>query len=124
MHTYYPLFKYPAVAEYLGIPQFVSVAIYELAYGWGFISTELLFRGFFVIGMAHILGRHAIVPMCITYAFIHFGKPAGETISAIFGGYLLGAIAYKSRNIWGGIIIHIGLAWLMELTASIQNMFR
>ena len=67
---------------------------YELAYGWNFISIELLFRGFLVIGMVKLMGRHAILPMIVVYSFIHFGKPAGECISAIFGGYILGIIAY------------------------------
>lgn len=123
-HNYYPLYQYPRASTYLGIPEIVGAGIYELAYGWGFVAVELLFRGFFVIGMIKVLGRNAVLPAAITYAFIHFGKPPVETVSAVFGGYILGAIAYKTNNIWGGIIIHVGLAWLMELTAYVQNLFR
>ena len=79
--------------------------------------VELMFRGFFVIGMSSVLGREAVVPMAVFYCTIHFGKPEAEAISSLFGGYLLGAIAYQTRSIWGGVIVHIGLAWMMELVA-------
>jgi membrane protease YdiL (CAAX protease family) len=49
----------------------------------------------------------------------HFGKPLIETLSSFFGGYMLGVFALYSKNIWGGIILHIGTALFMELLASI-----
>jgi hypothetical protein len=52
--------------------------------------------------------------MIATYCFLHFGKPISESISSVFGGYILGLIALNSRNIWGGVFIHVGVAWLME----------
>ncbi len=119
-NSYYPVYKQNTASEYWGIASWIPALGYELTYGWNFISVELLFRGFFVIGMVKILGRHAIVPMVVVYCFIHFGKPIGECISSVFGGYLLGIIAYYSRNIMGGIIIHIGLAWLMELVSMLN----
>ena len=51
----------------------------------------------------------------VTYAAIHFGKPIGETISSIFGGYILGALAYQTRHIWGGVIVYICIAMTMEV---------
>lgn len=76
-----------------------------------------------VLGMAVVMGRAAIVPMVVTYAFLHFGKPAGEAVSSIFGGYILGVIAYQSQSIFGGVLIHVGVAWLMELAAYMQKEF-
>ena len=61
--------------------------------------------------------------MTAVYVFIHFGKPLGETIGSALGGYILGVIALYSRNIWGGIFIHMGIAFLMEMTAMIQWSF-
>lgn len=71
----------------------------KFAYAWDFVSVELAFRGFLIIGMIKILGKGAVLPMAVTYAFYHFGKPAGETISSVFGGYILGIIAllYKKH---------------------------
>lgn len=118
----YPMYKSNQAYVHLGIPEWITVMTYELAYGLDFITVELLFRGFFVIGMIKVLGRNAIVPMVVVYCLLHFGKPAGEAISSIFGGYLLGVIAYETKSIWGGIIIHMGIAWLMEIIAFIQKL--
>ncbi|WP_128545515.1 CPBP family intramembrane glutamic endopeptidase [Larkinella soli] len=120
----YPTYRDTEADEFFNVPTWVTAVIYELAYGWDFVPTELMFRGFLVIGMSRILGRGAVLPMVVTYAFIHFGKPPGETISSIFGGYILGVIALRTRSIWGGIIIHLGVAWLMELAAFIQLAFQ
>lgn len=118
----YPIYKGWGAAETLKVPKWVTALIFEGCYGFDFISTELLIRGFLVIGMARILGRGAVLPMVAVYACIHFGKPLGETIGSVLGGYILGVLAYESRTIWGGIALHLGVAWLMELGAFLQNL--
>ena len=90
---------------------------YELAYGSDFVFTEFFFRGFIVLAFATKYGHRAILPMCVYYITIHFGKPLGETISSFFGGLLLGVIAYRTKSIYGGIIVHLGIAYLMEIFA-------
>lgn len=117
----YPNYKDLKEFEILGIPQFITVGIYEFSYSSGFLSVELIFRGFFVILISKILGKEAIMPMVTMYVFLHFGKPLGEAISSLFGGFILGVIAYNTKNINGGIIIHIGIALMMELFAFIQK---
>lgn len=97
------------------------VTIYELCYGSNFISVELIFRGFLIFAFTRTLGGYAVLPMVVTYAFLHFGKPIEETVSSVFGGYILGIISFNSRNIWGGIFIHLGVAWLMELFGWMQQ---
>ncbi|PKK35679.1 hypothetical protein BWI96_15320 [Siphonobacter sp. SORGH_AS_0500] len=119
----YPVYKGWGAAEALKVPNWVTALIFECCYGFDFISTELLIRGFLIIGMAQILGRGAVLPMVAVYACIHFGKPLGETIGSIFGGYILGILAYESRTIWGGIAIHLGVAWLMEMGAFLQKLW-
>jgi membrane protease YdiL (CAAX protease family) len=94
---------------------------YELAYGSDFVFTEFFFRGFLILAFARKFGHKAILPMCVFYVTIHFGKPLGETISSFFGGWLLGIIALKTRSIYGGIIIHLGVAYLMELSAMLGH---
>jgi len=88
---------------------------YELSYGLDFLSIELLFRGLLVIGLVRYAGQHAILPMAAFYCTIHFGKPLGECASAFFGGLILGVIAARTRTVLGGLIVHLGLAWMMEL---------
>lgn len=91
------------------------VLLYELAYGSDFISIELFFRGFLVLAFAKWVGKEAILPMALFYCTIHFGKPLAECISSYFGGLILGAVTLHTRSIWGGLIVHLGIAWLMEL---------
>jgi hypothetical protein len=59
--------------------------------------------------------------MITVYCFLHFGKPAGEAISSIFGGYILGILAFRSRNIYGGLIAHLGVAWGMDWLAFLNK---
>lgn len=99
-------------------PKFRLLAgIYEIVYGSDFLFTEFFFRGFIVLAFARKFGHRAILPMCVYYITIHFGKPLGETISSFFGGLLLGVIAYRTKSIYGGIIVHLGIAYLMEIFA-------
>lgn len=117
----YPMYKKTFAHVHLGIPEWVTVMGYEIAYGLDFITVEFLFRGFFVIGMATLLGRGAVLCMAVVYCFLHFGKPAGEAISSIFGGYILGVVAYETRSVWGGVIVHMGIAWMMEIVAFLRK---
>jgi hypothetical protein len=98
---------------------FVAV-MYELFYSVSFFHVELFFRGFLIFVMTRYLGEEVVLPMAVTYCVLHFGKPVGEAISSFFGGYILGVLALKTRNIYGGIIIHIGIAWLMEIFAFLH----
>lgn len=119
----YPMYRISQAHEYMGVAEWVTVAAYEAAYGLDFITVEFLFRGFFVIAMINVLGRGSVLTMAVLYCTLHFGKPMGEAISSIFGGYILGVVAYETRSIWGGVIVHIGIAWTMELIAYIQKSF-
>jgi len=120
-NTYYPRYPVTSVNHAFDIFQGITIALFEACYGWDFLDTELFFRGALVLGMSRILGKGAIMPMVSFYVFIHFGKPAGEAISSFFGGYMLGVIAYYTRNIWGGVCIHLGIAWMMEIAAFLQR---
>ena len=97
--------------------------LHELAYGTDFISVELFFRGFLILAFVKIAGKDALLPMACFYCTIHFGKPLGECISSYFGGMLLGIIIYHTRSIFGGLVVHLGIAWLMELGGAIGNSF-
>ena len=121
---YYPTYKRAGGAEFAelyGITEKLSVLIYEFFYLFDFAYTELLFRGFLIIGLSRLLGKNVVLPMTVLYASVHFGKPLGETICSVFGGYLLGIIALYSRNIWGGVFIHGGVAMFMELFAYLKQ---
>lgn len=117
----YPTYKDTNANEFFAVSEWITALIYELCYGWDFVPTELLFRGFLVIGMSQVLGRGSVLPMVVWYCAIHFGRPLGEAVSSVFGGYLLGVLALSTRSIWGGLLIHIGIAWGMEIAAFLQS---
>ncbi len=117
---YYPTYKRSGgfrFASFYQIGKWLSVLIYEFFYLIDFLNTELLFRGFLIIGLSKLIGKNTVLPMVACYAVLHFGKPWGETVSSVFGGYILGILALYSRNIWGGVFIHGGIALLMEFFA-------
>jgi hypothetical protein len=95
--------------------------LYELSYGSDFVSIELFFRGFLILGFIKWAGKDAILPMACFYCTIHFGKPLAECISSYFGGILLGIVVYHTRSIYGGLIVHLGIAWLMEFGSYLGN---
>lgn len=120
---------YPKLKQVLPLPegaspQWLYKLLFELSYGTDFISIELFFRGFLVIGMARWLGRDAILPMACFYCSIHFGKPLGECISSFFGGLILGVVSYHTRSIYGGLMVHLGIAWLMELCGYLAHLYK
>ncbi len=116
--NYYPSYK-PQANDATPYVNWLKITIYELFYGVDFISVEVIFRGFMVVGLSRFVGKHAILPMVACYTFLHFGKPMLETIGSVFGGFALGILAFESRNIYGGIAVHLGVAYTMEFIAFV-----
>lgn len=119
--SYYPVYKPWLFQNVFDRPAWLNTFLFELVYTFNFIAVEVFFRGALVIGMAKLLGRNAVLPMVAVYVAIHFGKPALEAISALFGGYFLGALAFQTRHIWGGVIIHMGIALVIELLRFFEH---
>ena len=87
-----------------------------MSYHMGWISCRSsCSSGLLVIGVARFAGEQAILPMAAFYCTIHFGKPLAECVTSFGGGMVLGVLAYRTRSILGGLIVHLGLAWLMEV---------
>ena len=61
------------------------------------------------------MGAYAIFAMIVPYCMIHFGKPFLECLAAIVAGTVLGTLALKTRSIWCGVLIHVSVAWTMDL---------
>lgn len=114
LHTY-PKIKMIAGIEGVARLSWWQKLLFELSYGSDFISIELFFRGFLILAFMKWAGPNAIIPMACFYCTIHFGKPLAECISSYFGGLLLGIIVLNTRSVLGGLMVHVGIAWLMEL---------
>jgi hypothetical protein len=89
--------------------------IFEFCYALDFITIELFFRGLLIAVVSRIIGVHSILPVALFYFSIHLGKPMLEAVSSFFGGLILGAVSYETKSIWGGWMVHCGIAMLMEL---------
>jgi hypothetical protein len=118
------LHQYPRALQAIGNQHNASLGSwlgFELVYAFDFLSIEFFFRAFLILAFLRLSGPQAIIPAACFYCCIHLEKPLAEAISSFFGGWLLGIICYYSKSIWGGLIIHIGTAWLMELFAWLQQ---
>lgn len=110
----YPQYKPWNFHDVFNLTIIQRATIFELSYSTGFVAVETLFRGALAITMIKIMGPRAVLAMASFYCVFHFGKPAGEAVGAFFGGYALGVLAIHSRSVLGGLIVHLGVAMLME----------
>jgi hypothetical protein len=117
----YPKLKKVNFIEEYSNHHWLYQLLYEISYGIDFIAIELFFRGFLVFAFVRYVGPDAILPMAVFYCSIHFGKPLLECISSFFGGMLLGILAYRTNTIAGGILVHLGIAWMMEVAGVLGN---
>ena len=107
----YPKMK---ILSFLPTVHWYDRLLFQISYGIDFLTIETFFRGFVVLVFAHYVGRDAILPMAAFYCVIHFGKPIPECISSYFGGLILGVLTFETGTILGGLLVHLGIAWLME----------
>ena len=94
---------------------------WEAIYCTQFLCLEFFFRGFLLRALAPAVGSRAIVIMAVPYLMIHFPKPWLEALGALPFGLLLGILAMRSGSIWGGFLVHCGLAVTMDLLAMVQT---
>lgn len=97
---------------------------WELQYGATFLFVEYFFRGYLLFGLERALGSLAIFVMVIPYCAIHMTpvlKPAAESLGSIAAGVILGTLAMRTRSIWYGVLIHVSVAWSMDLLSSWQK---
>ena len=94
-----------------------NLLLWELLYWLQFFSLEFFFRGFLLHGTKRAIGSYAIFAMIVPYCMIHYHKPIAEVLGAIGAGVVLGTLALKTRSIWSGVLIHISVAFSMDLLA-------
>jgi hypothetical protein len=123
LHTYPKVERIAFMDNYAGHGTLWKI-LFELSYGSDFFTIELFFRGFLVLSFIRYAGKDAILPMAAFYCTIHFGKPLFECITSFFGGLALGAIVYNTRSIWGGLIVHLGIAWMMEVAGYFGHLWK
>lgn len=94
---------------------------WEVLYLSQFVFLEFFFRGFMLQTLRPAIGANAVWVMCVPYLMIHFPKLWPEAFGAILFGLFLGILALRSRSIWGGVLVHGGVALSMDVAALIQK---
>jgi membrane protease YdiL (CAAX protease family) len=82
-------------------------------FGW-----EFLFRGWLLFGYARKLGAEALWLQAVPFAIAHFSKPEVETLSTIFGGFVFGWIAYRTKSFLYPFLIHWYIFTIVVLFAG------
>jgi Type II CAAX prenyl endopeptidase Rce1-like len=116
----YPRYYTNEAALYWGVPRVAPIGAFLVFYALGFLAVEFYFRGFMLRVFKPQLGARIILIAAGMYCLIHFRKPMIEAVSSFFGGLLLGVIAYYGRSIAGGVLAHLGLAFMMEAAGYVQ----
>lgn len=94
---------------------------WEFLYLTQFVCLEFFFRGFMLNALRPAIGANAIWVMCVPYLMIHFPKLWLEATGAILFGLFLGILALRSRSIWGGVLVHAGVALTMDIAAILRK---
>jgi membrane protease YdiL (CAAX protease family) len=82
------------------------------------IGWEFFFRGFLLFGYARVFGANALWLQAVPFALAHIGKPAVETYSTIFGGFLFGLVAWRSKSFAYPFLIHWFIATFTMFAAA------
>jgi len=112
-----PAFRHTYPFYRMANRSYTDLVCWELLYAAQFLSLEFFFRGFILQGLRRALGANALFVMIVPYCMIHYGKPMPETLGAIGAGLILGTLAMRTRSIWGGVMIHVGVAVSMDVLA-------
>jgi membrane protease YdiL (CAAX protease family) len=98
----------------------LDLVLWEAMYAATFVALELFFRGFLLFTLARVMGPHAIFVTIVPYCMIHFHKPVAEVAGAVVAGIILGTLALATRSVWCGVLIHVSVAWSMDILALLK----
>jgi membrane protease YdiL (CAAX protease family) len=69
-------------------------------------AAEFLFRGFLMWTLIRVAGPVGVVLATFPFVFTHLGKPELETLSTFFGGLAFGWLAWRTRSVLYGALLH------------------
>ncbi len=98
-----------------------DLCAWELAYGLQFFALEFFFRGFLLQGLRKWVGYAAVFIMLVPYCMLHFQKTFTESLASLVAGLILGTLAMKYRSVWGGVMVHWGVAVTMDLLSLMHK---
>lgn len=103
MQSYYQRLLTPSLPGYVFLDLF----------GW-----EFMFRGWLLFGYARKYGADALWLQAVPFALAHIGKPEVETMSTIFGGFLFGLVAWRTKSFLYPFLIHYFVFFFTVLVAA------
>ena len=112
--AYYPFYRHAADSWF-------DLLCWEALYAFQFFCVEFFFRGFLPMASRKSLGSHAAAAAMVPYCMVHFTKPLLEVLGAIPAGFVLGLLALRTGSIWGGVLLHVAVAWSMDGLAIAQT---
>lgn len=82
------------------------------------IGWEFFFRGWILFSYLRRFGHDALWLQAVPFAIAHIPKPEVETLSTIFGGFIFGWVAYRTKSFLWPFLIHWYIGTLIVLAAS------
>ena len=87
--------------------------------GVDLLAWEFFFRGWLLWALARKYGSDAIWLQVIPFALMHVWKPEIEQLSTLFGGAVLGLLAWKTKSfLWGWLLHWFMMAWVLVVAAG------
>jgi len=87
--------------------------------GVDLLAWEFFFRGWLMWALARKYGTDAIWLQVIPFALMHVWKPEIEQLSTLFGGAVLGLLAWRTKSfIWGWLLHWFMMAWVLVVAAG------
>jgi membrane protease YdiL (CAAX protease family) len=109
------LAKYPLVDTPEG--KLAPVLVWQAIRAARMVALEFFFRGYLLFGLEAKLGVHAVAAAALPYGVLHYGKPFPEALGAVAAAAVLGILALRTRSIFGGVVVHVTAATLMDFLA-------
>jgi membrane protease YdiL (CAAX protease family) len=82
------------------------------------IGWEFLFRGWLTFAYVRKFGADGLWLQAVPFAIAHITKPELETLSTIFGGFVFGWIAWRTKSFLYPFIIHWAIFTFVVLAAG------
>lgn len=109
--------KYPYLLELRVGKAFDLFLVYQAIRGLYMLSWEYLFRGFMISTLRERFGYYAVFFQMLPYVMLHSTKPSLELYYTIPSALLLGVLAYRTRSVWPGFLLHFVGAVLFDFIA-------
>ncbi|MEX0710263.1 MAG: CPBP family intramembrane glutamic endopeptidase [Chloroflexota bacterium] len=116
----------PVILVVAGLPEFqayyhrsaTDLTVALLSNGVDVAAAEFLFRGFLMWTLVRLAGPMGVVLATFPFVFTHLGKPELETLSTFFGGMGFGWLAWRTRSVLYGALLHVYLISLIVIATS------